>query len=113
MIGVGVLLLAAGASSVAALSSRTTGIVTAVGERSVQVATKSEGVVSVGIDEKTAYHPWTMHKPWQASGVSSRSLVAGRCVSIEQRANGNGVAGIVWINDDGAGTIWDPCRSFR
>ena len=113
MVGVGVLVLAAGASSVAALSSRTTGVITAVGERSVQVATKSEGVVNVSIDEKTSYRPWTMHKPWEGGGTSKRSLVAGRCVSIEQRANGNGVAGIVWVNDDGAGTIWDPCRSFR
>src|SRR5579863_1836564 len=113
MFGVVALVAVVSVSSVAALGGKTKGILTAVGERSVQVMTKDEGVVTVGIDEKTAYETWTMHKPWQGGGLDRRSLVVGRCVSIEQRREANGPASAVLVNADGAGTIWDPCRSFR
>lgn len=113
MFGVGALVLVVGVSSVAALSGRATGVLTGVSERTLQITTKGREVVTVGIDAKTAYLKWTTHQPWQAGGVNNRSIAMGRCVSVEERADASGIAKVVWVNVDGAGTIWDPCKALR
>lgn len=113
MLGVAALVAAVGVSSAAALNSRTTGVLTGVSGSSLQITTKGRESVTFKVDEKTAYQKWTTHQPWQSSGLGTRAMATGRCVSVEQRPDSSGVAGVVWVNEDSAGTIWDPCKSLR
>jgi hypothetical protein len=111
--GVGAVVLAVGVSSLAARSGETKGVLTGVSERSLQVTTQGKEVVSVNVDAKTSYLKWVTHKPWQADNLDSRSIATGRCVSVEKRADGNGVADVVLVNVDDPGSIWDPCKTLR
>jgi hypothetical protein len=109
-----VLAVVVGTSLAGAAAKRVVGVVTAVGDNSVQIRTKSEGMESVKMDERTDYVKWITHKPWQAdNSASSRSVDVGRCVDVGLRSDNAGVARIVRVSVDGVGTFWDPCKTMR
>src|SRR5471030_2649247 len=77
----GVVAVVAGAVTAGAVAKRVVGVITAVGENSLQIKTKTEQTEIVKIDEKTDYIKWITHQPWQQNNsASSRSLDIGRCV---------------------------------
>jgi hypothetical protein len=97
-----------------AAAKRVVGLITAVGDNSLQIRTKSEQRETVKIDENTDYVKWITHKPFQQdNSASSRMLDVGRCVDVGLRSDNPGVARIIRVNADGAGTFWDPCKGMR
>jgi len=98
-------------SSVHAKAKAIVGAVTAVSEDSLQVMTKNEGMESVRLTDKTVYRKWITHQPWgQDSRADKRSLLIGRCVTIEPAGDDPHVAKLIRISEEEAGTIWYPCR---
>jgi endonuclease YncB( thermonuclease family) len=98
-------------SSVQAKARTIVGAVKAVSEDSVQVMTKNETTETVRLTDKTVYMKWITHQPWgQDSRADKRSLLAGRCVSIEPAGDDPHAAKLIRISDEQAGTIWYPCR---
>jgi hypothetical protein len=114
LLGWGVVVVIVGTSFASASAKRVTGMITAVGDSSVQIKTLNEHMGTVKLDERTDYLRWITHQPWQQDdSASSRWLDVGRCVEVEVRSDDAGVARIVRINADGAGTLWDPCKRIR
>ena len=90
------------------------GAVASVTPNSLDVMTKSEGMQSVRLDNRTEYMKWITHKPWQQENSAKRESVgAGSCVDVQLRSDQGAIAKRVWINADGAGTLYDPCRAIR
>jgi hypothetical protein len=107
------LALTVGASAARAVAHRVTGVVTAVGDESLQI-TNREQTTTVGVDDKTGYMKWITHQPWQQDTRASRqSVAAGSCVDIELRAGDGRVAKLVRINTEPAGSLFDSCKTLR
>ena len=103
------------AVAASALSNRVVGVLTSVDASgmTLQVASRGEATSAIRVDGDTAYMKWVTHKPWQSGDRLEKSaLVQGRCLEVELRSDGN-VAKVVHINDDAAGSVFDPCRSRR
>jgi hypothetical protein len=110
----GVVAVVVGAAPAGAASKRLVGLITAVGDSSLQIKTKTEPTEIVKIDERTDYVKWITHQPWQQdNSASSRSVEVGRCVDVGVRSDNPGVARIVRVSAEGAGTLFDPCKTFR
>ena len=112
--GVVAVVVSTSSSSAGAAARRVVGVITAVGDNSLQIKTKNEQAEIVKLDEKTDYVKWITHQPWQQDNSSSRRwLDVGRCVAVGLRSDTAGVARIVRVSADGAGTMWDPCKEMR
>jgi hypothetical protein len=112
--GVLAVVVVVGTSLVGASAKNVKGVVTAVGDTSLQIRTKSEGTATVRLDDKTDYVKWITHKPWQAdNNASLRSVDVGRCVDVGVRSDDASVAKIVRVSMDGVGTFFDPCKTMR
>jgi hypothetical protein len=106
--------LALGATAASAGAGRVTGLVTAATDTAVQIRTIGEGETTVSVDGSTGYMKWITHKPWQQDNRANHgSVAAGSCVDVQLRSDAGRVAKSVWINADGAGTLYDPCRGIR
>jgi hypothetical protein len=106
--------VALGATAASAGARRVTGLVKAATSTSLQIMTIREGEATVTVDGRTDYMKWITHKPWQQDNSAKRGSVgAGSCVDVQLRSDQGAVAKIVRINDDGAGTLYDPCRAIR
>jgi hypothetical protein len=105
--------LLVGASGVGATGTLV-GIVSNVSDKAVQITLREKRTETITVDDKTAYVKWISHKPWQQSDrAGSSALALGRCVNVDLRPDGTNVAKVIWVNTDGAGTVWDPCREIR
>ena len=94
-----------------AKTQKIVGVVAGVSKDSIQVTTKNEATESVALDDKTSYVKWITHRPWgQDTRADRSSLLIGRCVNIEVREGQPTTAKRVQVNDDPAGSIWDPCH---
>ena len=103
------------AVAASALSNRVVGVVAGVDAAgmTLQLASRGTAMTAIKFDAETAYMKWVTHKPWQGGGLlDTRALVQGRCVEVELKADGS-VAKVIHINDDAAGSVFDPCRSRR
>jgi hypothetical protein len=110
---VGLMLTALGATA-GARSPRLMGAVASVTPSSLEVMTKSEGMKSVRLDDRTYYRKWINHKPWQDSQRADfASLNVGRCVNVELRSATTNEAKVVWVSTEPVGSLYDPCYSFR
>jgi hypothetical protein len=110
----GIALVVAVGASASGAARRMTGLVTAVTDKSLQMTTDGKEFTTVGVDDRTSYMKWITHQPWQQdTRLNSRSVAAGSCVEVDLRAGDSRVAKIVWINVDGAGTAYDPCKRIR
>jgi hypothetical protein len=110
---VGLVLVAVG-SVAHARSARMVGAVASVTPNSLDVMTKSEGMQSVRLDNRTEYMKWITHKPWQASQQADfSSLSVGRCVEVDLRSADANQAKMVWVSTEPIGSIYDPCHGFR
>jgi hypothetical protein len=106
--------VALGATAASAGARRVTGLVKAATGTSLQIMTIREGEATVTVDGRTDYMKWITHKPWQQDNSAKRGSVgAGSCVDVQLRSDQGAVAKSVWINADGAGTLYDPCRTIR
>jgi hypothetical protein len=106
--------VALGATAASAGARRVTGLVKAATGTSLQIMTIREGEATVTVDGRTDYMKWITHKPWQQDNSAKRGSVgAGSCVDVQLRSDQGAVAKSVWINVDGAGTLYDPCRAIR
>jgi hypothetical protein len=106
--------VALGATAASAGARRVTGVVKAATSTSLQIMTIREGEATVGVDGRTEYMKWITHKPWQQDNSANRGSVgAGSCVDVQLRSDQGAVAKSVWINTDGAGTLYDPCKAIR
>jgi hypothetical protein len=100
-------------ASAHAKSTRIVGEVASVTSTSLDVLTPSEGTRSVRLDGRTHYLRWVTQKPWQAGGVGFANLNLGRCVEVNLRSADTDEAKTVWISTEPAGSIGDPCHTFR
>jgi hypothetical protein len=106
--------VALGATAASAGARRVTGLVRAATGTSLQITTFREGEATVSIDARTDYMKWITHKPWQQDNSANRRTVgAGSCVDVQLRSDQGAVAKSVFVNADGAGTLYDPCRAIR
>jgi hypothetical protein len=106
-----VLVLACWPRPATAEPQRRLGIVTSIGEDSIEITTSNGSEESIRTDRTTSYVKWVTHPPWQQRTVADRSVVKlGRCVAIELRAGDSAVAALVRINDDPIGSLGSPCR---
>ena len=103
--------LAVFASSAQAAADKIVGVVASINADSLQVTTKIGTTQSVRLDGKTGYVKLITHQPWQQDSWADRTFLhVGRCVTIQVRRDDTGVAKLIRINTDEAGTIWNPCR---
>ena len=110
---VGLVLVVVGSVADARMA-RIVGAVASVTTNSLDVMTKSEGMQSVRLDNRTQYLKWITHKPWQASQQANfGSLSVGRCVEVDRRSADTNDAKRVWVSTEPIGSLYDPCRSFR
>ena len=104
----------AGAAQLAA-ASRVVGVIAGVESQpavTLQITSKGAEPSTVRTDDKTAFLKWVTHKPWQGGDrVSASALMQGRCVEVE--LSESGVAKVVYVSDEPAGSVFDPCRSRR
>ena len=63
--GVAALAVIMGVLPAAAIASRTTGVVTGIGDTSLQLVTRDKEVHVVTINAATTYVKWITHQPWQ------------------------------------------------
>jgi hypothetical protein len=100
--------------SALAESSRDVGVVTSVTGPSLSMRVRGNEVRTVRTDAQTTYAKWITHKPWQQSDqASSASLVVGRCVTVDVRADDAATAKVVRVSDEPATSLWDPCKTLR
>ena len=103
-----------GVASGAGAGSSVVGIVTSVGDKSLEVTQSERHTQMIAIDEKTTYMKWITHKPWQqAANAGSRALTVGRCVDVDLRSGTTNVASTIRINVGDEGTVFDPCKGIR
>jgi hypothetical protein len=108
------LMLSLDAAAASAARDRLTGLVTAATDQSLRLTTIRKQTMTVNVDDKTKYMKWITHQPWQQDGrANRRSVAVGSCVDVELRADDSRIAKIVWVNVDGAGTFYDPCKAIR
>ncbi len=111
-----VLVMAAAIATVLACATMaTTRVVGVLGASSapstLQLVTKGSESITVRVDDKTAYMKWVTHKPWGSERLEANSLVQGNCVEV-QMADSN-VAKVVYVSNEPAGSIFDPCKGRR
>lgn len=116
VMAVSVAALFAAALPLRAVSTRVVGVLAGV-ERPVpmtlQVTSRGAEMKTVRTDARTAYVKWITHKPWQASAsLDTSALVQGRCVEVETNTE-SGIAKVVRVSDEPAGSVFDPCRERR
>ena len=100
--------------SAQAESGRAVGVISNVAEPSLDVRVRGGEVRTIRTDAKTTYVKWMTHKPWQQnSRASSASLVVGRCVDVDLRADDATMAKVVRVSDEPATCLWDPCKALR
>ena len=100
----------------AGATSHLVGIVSSVSdaEKAVHITMREGRRETVAVDDKTAYMKWITHKPYQQGDqAGARALTVGRCVNVDLRSDGANLARVIWINTDGEGTEWDPCKEIR
>jgi hypothetical protein len=108
------LVIAALGSAADAKSPRLVGAVASVTASTLDIVTQSEGTKSVRLDSGTQYMKWVTHKPLQQSQQAGfTSLSVGRCVEVDLRSAGTNDAKMVWVSTEPAGSLYDPCYSFR
>ena len=103
------------AVAASALSNRVVGVLAGVDTAgmTLQLSSRGTATMQIKVDADTAYMKWVTHKPWQSGDrLDTHALVQGRCLEVELKSDGN-VAKVVHINDDAAGSVFDPCRSHR
>ena len=96
-------------------AGRVVGVIASVNPRApltLQLASKGAEAATVRTDEHTAFLKWVTHKPWQQSAATDAgALVEGRCVEVE--LSSSNVAKTVYVSDEPAGSIFDPCKAHR
>jgi hypothetical protein len=112
-IAIVVAVLAVLTTSAGAKSTRMVGAVASVTSSSLDVLTPSEGTKSVRLEPTTHYMRWITQRPWQSGEVGFSNLNAGRCVEVDLRSADTNEAKTVWINMEPAGSMGDPCHTFR
>ena len=100
-----------------ATTNHVVGVIAAIERQAaptLSVAAKGMETQTVRTNSQTAYMKWINHKPWQRdNSADTRSLVEGRCVNVDLRADDASVAKTIWISDEPAGSFYDPCRTRR
>jgi hypothetical protein len=101
-----------GASALAE-PGRDVGVVTNVTGPTLSMRVRGNEVRTVGTDAQTTYVKWITHKPWQQNNqASSASVLVGRCVTVDVRAD-DATAKVVRVSDEPATSLWDPCKTLR
>jgi hypothetical protein len=111
------LLIAGGLVQLRATTSRVIGVIAAIERQAaptLTVTAKGMETQTVRTSGQTAYMKWINHKPWQRdASANTSSLIEGRCVEVEMRSDESGVAKTIWISDEPAGSLYDPCKARR
>jgi hypothetical protein len=83
------------------------------GPPTFQVESKGQETHTIHTDASTLYRKWFGDKRWRDPMASAANLVEGRCVEIETKSDDPSVAKRIRINEDRAGSLYDPCRKRR
>jgi hypothetical protein len=116
IIVVSALLVMMGIGQLRADTKRIIGVITKVdrsGMPTLQVDSKGQETRRIHTDASTLYRKWFDDKRWRDPMASSANLVEGRCVEIETKSDDPSVARRIRINEDRAGSLYDPCRKRR
>jgi hypothetical protein len=112
-IAVGLALLVSAPTSRAA-APQLIGVVESVVDNSLQIKRVHEAPQTIKTDNRTTYTKWVTHQPWQQDTHLNRQAIAvGRCVEVELRSGDNNLAKAIYVNTDGVGTLYDPCKAVR
>ena len=80
----------------------------------VRITTTNKETREIHVDAETRYIKWVTHQPWTVDkAVDAKALTTGRCVKVTLREGDIHLAKRVEVSLDGAGDLYDPCKSIR
>ena len=109
-----VALIALGATSLGCTTmaaTRVKGVLGPSAPDTLRITSRGGEAVTVQVNGKTAYMKWATHKPWSGGRISAAALVQGECVEVS--ITENNIAKLVYVSDEPACSIFDPCRDRR